>query len=211
MKVIITGMHRSGTSMIAGVLQLCGLYLGNNLLSGLRDNPKGHFEDREFLKLNIDLLRENHTNWRQCRPVSKVSNNLLHKMKQFISKWPADQTVGWKDPRACLTLQIWRQAIEPELLVVVLMFRPFIEIAMSLKKRNRFTIQKCRELYNFYCSEAEKNVAGLPYIRTHYHKYFFERWGEIKKLTQFLGLAMPEDSTKIDEFIDASLWHHREK
>ncbi|MHA1290984.1 MAG: hypothetical protein ACTSPB_26685, partial [Candidatus Thorarchaeota archaeon] len=133
MKVIICGMHRSGTSMVAGLLQLCGLYLGNNLLNGLRDNARGHFEDREFLGLNIEILRANKTSWRQCKPVSKVPKAIIEKMAQFVAKWPTDRTVGWKDPRACLTLKFWKQVIEPEELGVVLVFRPFIEVAMSLK------------------------------------------------------------------------------
>jgi len=211
MKVIICGMHRSGTSMVAGLLQLCGLYLGNNLLNGLRDNPRGHFEDKEFLGLNIEILRANKTSWRQCKPINEVPQWLIEKMKQFVAKWPTDRAVGWKDPRACLTLKFWQQVIEPEELRVVLIFRPFIEVAASLKKRNKFTVQKCRELYNFYCSEAERNIKNLPHIRTYYHKYFFDRWEEIKKLTEFLSLSIPKDSTEIEEFIDASLWHHRER
>ncbi|MHA1287972.1 MAG: sulfotransferase family protein [Candidatus Thorarchaeota archaeon] len=211
MKVIICGMHRSGTSMVAGLLRLCGLYLGDNLLNGLRDNARGHFEDREFLGLNIEILRANKTSWRQCKPVIKVPKAMIEKMAQFVAKWPTDGAVGWKDPRACLTLKFWKQVIEPEELRVVLVFRPFIEVAMSLKKRNKFTIQKCRELYNFYCSEAEKGIKDLPHIRTHYHNYFSDWHSELGKVCSFLGLKIPDNTELIERFIDASLWHHRER
>ncbi len=211
MKVVICGMHRSGTSMVTGLLQLCGLYLGNNLLNGLRDNPRGHFEDREFLGLNIEILRANKTSWRQCKPVSKAPQWLIEKMKQFVAKWPRDRAVGWKDPRACLTLKFWQQVVEPEELKAILVFRPFVEVAVSLKKRNKFTVQKCRELYNFYCSEAEKNIKDLPHIRTYYHNYFSDWQSELEKVCSFLGLKRPDNTEVIEEFIDASLWHHRER
>ncbi len=213
MKVIITGMHRSGTSMIAGLLELCGLYLGNNLLSGLSDNPKGHFEDREFLLLNRQLLRAGGSTWHQNLPfrLTAVPKPLLAKMKLFVSKWPADKVVGWKDPRACLTLPLWRQVIEPEPLRVVLIFRPYIEIAMSLKKRNRFTLEKGIWLCDYYCRTAEENVKDIPHIITYYHKYFSDWQSELARVAGFLGLSLPDNRAAIEKFIDASLWHHRER
>ena len=54
--VFILGMHRSGSSALAGSLYHCGLPLGNNLLMGLSDNPKGHFEHRAVLAVNEHIL-----------------------------------------------------------------------------------------------------------------------------------------------------------
>lgn len=41
--VVIVGMHRSGTSSIAGILNFCGFYTGeeNELIKPDNDNPKG--------------------------------------------------------------------------------------------------------------------------------------------------------------------------
>ncbi|MEY2858272.1 MAG: hypothetical protein RLZZ74_2584, partial [Cyanobacteriota bacterium] len=43
--MIITGMHRSGTSLTASLLQSAGVNLGDRLMSEDRGNSKGHFED----------------------------------------------------------------------------------------------------------------------------------------------------------------------
>ena len=210
MKIIITGMHRSGTSMIAGLLKLCGLYLGNNLIGGLKDNPKGHFEDRDFVHINHKLFLENEGEWGlPPQKIQKISPKLQAEIKAFLRKWPRDRLVGWKDPRACITLPVWIKAIKPEPLKVVLIRRPVTEIAQSLKKRNNFTYDKSAWLTRFYIESAKENLKGIPYIETHYHRYF-ENWkAELKKVCEFIGLRQPEDTSQIESFIDPKLWHHR--
>ncbi|ABN70622.1 hypothetical protein Smar_1536 [Staphylothermus marinus F1] len=43
--VVVLGMHRSDTSMIAGILNILGVYMGERLLGASWSNPLGHFED----------------------------------------------------------------------------------------------------------------------------------------------------------------------
>ena len=54
--VIILGMHRSGTSMVSGLLTNLGVDLGEDALGPLISNPRGHFEDGDFLGLNNAIL-----------------------------------------------------------------------------------------------------------------------------------------------------------
>src|SRR3989337_2456670 len=63
--VCIAGMHRSGTSLIARMLNLCGLYLGSedDLLSAAPDNPEGFWENRQFLNINDNILFALNGNW----------------------------------------------------------------------------------------------------------------------------------------------------
>ena len=48
--IIIAGMHRSGTSLAASLLQSAGLDVGERLMEGNWSNPRGHFEDLDFVK-----------------------------------------------------------------------------------------------------------------------------------------------------------------
>ena len=210
MKVIITGMHRSGTSMVAGLLQKCGLYLGDNLLKNLSDNPKGHYEDRNFMRINAEILEANNGAWGiPPKKIIDVPGKLQNQMRAFVNMWPGDRIVGWKDPRACLTLQLWKKYIEPEELRVVLVLRPIQEIALSLKKRNKFSIPKGLSLAKFYLKKAYENLGELTYIETRYREYFRDWRSELGKITAFLGLKIPANSYGIEEFIDPGLWHHR--
>jgi hypothetical protein len=50
MHVCIGGMHRSGTSMVANLLRLCGLHLGaeTDMVPAALDNPGGVLGERKF-------------------------------------------------------------------------------------------------------------------------------------------------------------------
>ena len=56
--VCVTGMHRSGTSFIAGALRFIGVSLGDpeRLLRPGPDNPKGYFEIQSIVQLDDELL-----------------------------------------------------------------------------------------------------------------------------------------------------------
>ena len=56
--ICVAGMHRSGTSMVARLLSLCGLYLGpdKELSRGAPDNTEGFWEHPDFVRLNDQLL-----------------------------------------------------------------------------------------------------------------------------------------------------------
>src|SRR5215210_8491404 len=56
--VAIVGMHRSGTSMVAKLLQRTGLNLGDeaDLMPPAAENPEGFYEYLEFVRLNDEVL-----------------------------------------------------------------------------------------------------------------------------------------------------------
>ena len=57
--VCILGMHRSGTSLLARMLNLMGVSLGPEqfLMQPTIDNPKGYWEHDEIVGLNNEILR----------------------------------------------------------------------------------------------------------------------------------------------------------
>jgi len=210
MKIIVTGMHRSGTSMVAGLLGLCGGYLGNNLISGLRDNPKGHFEDREFVAINDYILRKNGGSWRN--PPATITAVPVPRMRRFLEKWPTDKPVVLKCPRACLTLGVWRQLIHDRNLQVVFVARSANEISESLAVRNKISHVEAMDIYHKYRNAFIKNVTGRKYVTTFYAGYFGQGpipWRtELGKLCIAVGLKMPIDIGEIQDFVDPKLRHH---
>ena len=61
MITIILGMHRSGTSTVAGVLHLNKIIMGthqNFWPRPLTQNPKGFYENYDFRKINDKLLNK---------------------------------------------------------------------------------------------------------------------------------------------------------
>ena len=61
MIVIVLGMHRSGTSAIAGILHLNKIIMGskdNFKPKPLPQNPKGFYENYDFRKINDQILKK---------------------------------------------------------------------------------------------------------------------------------------------------------
>jgi hypothetical protein len=54
--LVVAGMHRSGTSLLASLLHRSGCRMGETLLSADANNRPGYFEDLEFLDLNRRML-----------------------------------------------------------------------------------------------------------------------------------------------------------
>src|SRR5713101_2847172 len=56
--IVITGMHRSATSLLAEILMRAGVHLGppEQWLPADVSNPHGYFEDRRVIDLNDRLL-----------------------------------------------------------------------------------------------------------------------------------------------------------
>ncbi len=71
---IILGMHRSGTSMLAGALSLCNFYLGNNLMNPSSDNAKGYFEHNEIVRIHDEFLNNIGYSWNDIRTIPASIN-----------------------------------------------------------------------------------------------------------------------------------------
>ena len=65
MQVFILGMHRSGTSALARVLNLMGLYFGDEEASTGRsaENEKGFWERRDVRMINDSILFTSACDW----------------------------------------------------------------------------------------------------------------------------------------------------
>jgi len=57
--IIVIGTGRSGTSIVAGVLHHIGVNMGNNIVKPNIDNPRGYFEDVEFIDINSRFVHKN--------------------------------------------------------------------------------------------------------------------------------------------------------
>lgn len=138
-------MHRSGTSLTASWLQLCGLRLDDGRVWGSSaGNPRGHFEDKDFVDLHDKAIKQRGKathGWKirsgnflsfvyqeQCR-----AKSLVEQRSGKYSQW------GWKDPRTVLFLQDWKTII-PDM-KALLIWRPCSEVVDSLVRRSRKTEQ----------------------------------------------------------------------
>ena len=134
--LIISGMHRSGTSLTASLLQSAGVDIGNNLLGESSSNPKGHFENLEFFDFHQSVLRStgiSEAGWTLQKDIPipeyyiDVAKLLIQKNVSLTQPW------GWKDPRTTLFLDFWRNLISAPKFVFV--YRSPWEVVDSLYRR----------------------------------------------------------------------------
>src|SRR6185503_8310671 len=56
-QIVITGMHRSGTSLVSSLIQEAGISIGDRLQGASKGNLRGHFEDSDFYNFHEGLLK----------------------------------------------------------------------------------------------------------------------------------------------------------
>ena len=104
--VAVLGMHRSGTSAIAGMLQEHGVDLGP-VSERNRFNPRGNREIKELNTLHDRILERSGGSWWDPPP-SAVLRASDFRFRNRILRAIRGETIGVKDPRMLLVLDLWR-------------------------------------------------------------------------------------------------------
>lgn len=166
MRLLILGMHRSGTSLLVRTLEGLGLWAGDedDFHSPTAHDPEGHREHKLALQLNEAALAWIDRSWDDATGVDWNQLSAAHRADVLgaINAVAAalDQHPDWvvKDPRLCLTLPLWRQRIDP---ACILLHRDPLEVARSLHDRDGLAIHAGVELWEEYNRRAIVNSYGL--------------------------------------------------
>lgn len=201
--LIVAGMHRSGTSFAASLLQSAGVDLGSRLIDASPGNPKGHFEDVECVQFHESVLHSQgiaREGWTlrdriPVRETFRVRAEAIAARKRQSSQ----PLAGWKDPRTTLFLDFWQAQI-PEAVFWAIYRAPW-EVVDSLFRRGDEAFQSNPTLavdvwqhYNrLICDFAERHrdrvrLCNLESLRA-------DPAGEIAAIAQVCGveLAPPAD------------------
>ena len=145
--VSIVGMHRSGTSCLAGTLEEAGLHLGN-VITEAPHNAKGNRENRSIMDLHEELLVYSGGSW--DKPPARLVWSTTHcaKRDEIIRSYDDAPVWGFKCPRTLVTLDFWREAI-PKLSFVGTFRHPLL-VAESLTRRNGGTLEDWLSLWCVY-------------------------------------------------------------
>ncbi len=198
MPVCIAGMARSGTSLCTRMLNLCGVYLGEeaDLLPPAPDNPDGFWENIRFVSVNEELLSMYGGAW-DCPPTIPLDDRseqfarLRAKAEATLETFADREPWGWKDPRNSLTLPFWRRYF-PETNVVICLRNP-LEVAQSLYKRSWYSTELSLTLWYVYNRRLMDAIPPDRRIITHYDAYFDDPEREIRRVLDFLALPVADD------------------
>lgn len=204
--VVVLGPGRSGTSSVAGILQILGVHMGDVAWQGTdRWNVHGYFEDRAFFDLNERILAAAGGSWREPPPreaVLEAGAAFRDEIRRAIEGRRG--TWGWKDPRSVLTIELFLPYLPSPRIVVVL--RSPVHVAASLARREpdlagarglRLTHTYLGRLLDFLEAHPE-----LPTAYVAYEDVVARPTAEAERLAAFLGLEPSEEQrTALTEFV----------
>lgn len=206
----ILGMHRSGTSCLAGMFQLAGFRMGM-VDEWNPDNLRGNRENQSILKLNERILFASDGSW--SHPPQEIDPTLEHSaLRNQILKELEDQGSPWlfKDPRVLITLPFWLQS-ESNIKTIGIVRSPFA-VANSLYKRDKLSIVEGLRLWQTYNSHlldaAKKFKTPILYFIDKEDSFLKAAKAALAKIYPAEVKANILNLEKMSEFFSEDLIHH---
>jgi len=222
--IAILGMHRSGTSTIARAINILGVYLGEeeDMARPMPDNPKGFWERDDIKEINERIFKCYKRSWDATIPMphnwhlSAQARPFRDEIITLVKeKFSGRKLWAWKDPRASLTFELWKELLKDMKMEVEVLFalRNPLDVARSLEKRNNFPHDKSFGIWFNYNLAALLASADIPRVFISYDG-FLEDWeAELKRCAKGLDINWPEDEARLKEkmnsFIRPGLRHSK--
>lgn len=220
--VLVIGMHRSGTSTVAGALGILGATMPATGLGLSDDNPKGHFEPKEIVALHDRVLASAGMHWWDWDKFPDawydlpVAQTFVDELVAIVRTEFGDAPLFVvKDPRTCKLLPLWRRAaaILDLDVVAVLPFRHPDEVARSLHARDGFPLPNTLMTWLRYVLEAERESRGMTRVFLRYEDLLADGRSVMRGVVDALRLPLPHlseaDFDALGTFVDPDLRRSR--
>jgi glycosyltransferase involved in cell wall biosynthesis len=220
--IVVLGMHRSGTSALAGCLHALGVDLGDNLVPADQYNEKGHWENRAVVDLNERLLgligRQCHDDrllpagWEERLAVKQLATTIPELLN---SQFNTSRIFGVKDPRLCRLAPLWLPSLRSRAhhIVVLHALRRPEEVARSLERRNGLSMEQGVLQWLMHVLEAERHSREYPRAVVAYET-LLEDWRRALMPLQSLtngqcDIENPQIAARINALLAPGLRHFR--
>lgn len=222
--IVVLGMHRSGTSLVAGMLDRLGVHMGRYLVPARGDNPRGFFENQEIVevhkRLNRLLRRRPMTlagtlpmpdGWLAHPGVARYRAQLVEILRAELAAAGAGP-FGFKDPHTARFLPLWQQvfaelSLQPRYVVAT---RNPAAVAESLRRRDNIRSDHGELLWLQHYVEALQggmdHVAGV----FQYEDWFADFDGQFRRLAAVVGVPAADTEAQLGsarDFAAAELNH----
>ncbi|HEX6885634.1 MAG TPA: hypothetical protein VF530_19835, partial [Planctomycetota bacterium] len=189
--LLVLGMHRSGTSCLAGMLQAAGVAAAGASVRNW-DNARGHFERLELVRLNEAVLFRSGGHWLGAPREVRWSEEEARARDRLLAEPVEGRTALLKDPRTLLTLPFWRASRVPFRTIGIV--RHPLAVARSLQAWRAIPLSQGLALWTAHnrVLRAEHLAHGTPLVD-------FERPAEelaevVEGACRLLGLAVERDA-----------------
>lgn len=212
--IFITGLPRSGTSLVAGCISLCGAF-GGDLIEGNRWNRKGFFENSELREPFIkDILADNgfcpvgvhRLPPRNYNPINDIATDVLsiiaHQGYNFDMPW------FFKDAKLALVWPVWNRAFpNAKWIITTRRKKAILQSCLNTRfmQNQNLTVtqwEKWHEDYNDILLDLSMRV-NAKFIST--EVLASGNTDQLKLVLENFGLKY---NNEVDSFIDKNLWHY---
>ena len=215
--ILILGMHRSGTSALGGIFNRSGLSCGKDLMPANIYNQKGYYENLKIWKFNEKILTSLVSSWHLVLPESLPSEIIKDHSRELeeiiFTESLGDKLFFIKDARISFLFPLYEKALKDigfDIKIVIPYRHPY-EVALSLQKRDGFSIEKGYMLWLDHLLSTEKLSRAYPRIFSKYDDLLKDPLIQLERILDALKIEIDfSDSQKseIKEFIDNSLKHN---
>ena len=198
--VIILGMHRSGTSAVAGAVSLLGAMPPARLLPATSENPTGYFESPTIIRVNDRILMAGQATWYDCLgfDCNAFDARTRATASAFITgsvmaEFADSPLLLIKDPRISLLLDLWLPPLREMLVlpVVLLVLRHPCEVMESLARRDALPTQLAMALWLHYMLQAESASRQCPRYVLPYERLLSDWRSSLQRVGLAASIAWP--------------------
>ena len=216
--ILISGMHRSGTSAITRVVSLLGAGLPGDIIEAKSDNERGFWEGRAVIDLDEEALEGFGSWWGGWQSVDTTqllaSGRLVAGARQLVrEKFPDAEIIVLKDPRVSRVLPLWQRALDDEgfRCVHVVALRHPGAVAESLRHRNELSPEASTLSWLAHTLDAEQHTREQPHVFVAFDNLVRDWRSEMDRVSRALDIEWPEApdavAEVVEEFIEPGLAH----
>lgn len=216
--IIISGMHRSGTSFFSQIVSHLGVCFPGPLIDANESNPDGHLENASVTSIHDQLLvdlgrtwsgRNGHQSlpddWQSHTATTSAYQRIKTVLNEYLTEGHAH--IAIKDPRISLLLPFWRDLcddlnVERSFLFAI---RHPREVVQSLVRRDQFTVgmnawrsQLLWWRYNSAILDASDMIQPSFFDHANWQKTPTE---QLQRLSSILGLRVDHGGTEVQDRI----------
>ncbi len=219
--LLVLGMHRSGTSAVAGALAYAGAAPPRNLLPANSFNERGYFESTPITHLNDEILASlgrYWNDWRSIDPdwVSSPSAAIFREraVKLLFDEYRDEPLIVVKDPRICRLGKFWLSVLDEAGFStrVFIPTRNPIEVVHSLSKMHGLSIDDGLLIWLRYMLDIDLATRTAPRSFIAIDDFLADWRGALSKAGEELEIDWTNIDAdvvvQIDQFIDQKLKHY---
>jgi hypothetical protein len=220
--LLVLGMHRSGTSSVAGVLTKLGGHAPKTPMAPSFANERGFFESQSFMSFHDQLLDSAGSNWVDWRPFNPnwhqttVAEHFRRRAKDlFTSEFEEVPLPVLKDPRICRFAPFWFDVIKEmgAKSHLVMPIRSPLDVASSISQIFGLSTSHGLLLWLRHVLDAERHSRSTARSIFSWKDFLSDWRGVCEKVAEETNLIWPRYSDRsaveIDRFLENKLVHHK--